>query len=902
MVSKFQNYKYLLLLFSLVLVISTVLYAKFIFGNSFYIYSDVGADVYNAYIPFIGFASDLLRDFTFYSFNIGIGDNIFKITQLFDIFNWPFFIIGKENFMFALVYIAILKHLLTAILFYKFLSMYKFDEDAKIIASLFYAFSAFIVIWGQHYHFASMVVYATLILWMFERWLQSGKFVGFVLSLSFMLMLSVYMTYKFTIFLIFYALFRYLYIYGYKNILSFIVKSSGLYILALLLASVVLLPTISNIFSSPRVSSGYFNINALFQLVPFFMEHFFSSILRFFSSDIVGVGSNFFGLKSIMYYYESPLLYSGLLTLMMIPFLFIYSSIKEKFIYISILFIFILFLYNEFFVSLMTGFNKDYEFRFTYLLSTVLLIGFAHVLTKKKTFNLKILGLITLIYISVILFSLFYGIDYFNWKLELLSYYIAISIVLFFIVYLLYFYFSQKYTTSKNWLYAIIVLEIIIISYPGVNSRGMIEKTVLVKKQNYFDSTMSAIEYIKANDNEKMYRILKNYKVHFNDALMQEFNGLDTYLSINNYSYIEIFKKNEISFIMNFLGFMKFDQSRIGLASLLGTKYFLSKRELNEDYLQFKEKVEDIWIYENRYYVPFGYIKNNYISEDVFSKLNKLNKDTILAKTLVSSSSEISTNLPVFELDEASVLSNYQRADYIYKSFININILEDRLPLYGRFEAINSDPMIITKLEEKWYNDLRVIITIDSEYACGGQIFWKNSTNSYSEGKSKRFQVLKGKHEYIIELGNQKVDGLRIDPVNKKSIFSISDLQLNYLNSEKVDISKIYKPFETLQKNNFNIKTFSDDYITGSISMTEKGYLVFQIPYEKNWKILVNGEYYSGEKVDTGLIGIYLEEGKYNIELKYEPKWFKLGMILSVSGVLILIMLIYYMRIYKKNS
>ena len=72
----------------LISIISLFLYFRFIFGSSIYAYHDVGADTYYAYIPFIGFASDLIRDFKLYSFNIGLGDNIFKISQLFDIFHF----------------------------------------------------------------------------------------------------------------------------------------------------------------------------------------------------------------------------------------------------------------------------------------------------------------------------------------------------------------------------------------------------------------------------------------------------------------------------------------------------------------------------------------------------------------------------------------------------------------------------------------------------------------------------------------------------------------------------------------------------------------------------------------------------------------------------------------------
>ena len=72
--------------------------------------------------------------------------------------------------------------------------MYKFDNDAKLIASLYFSFCGFMVVWGQHYHFASAVVLSIFVLWMFERWLQDKKYLGFTASLSLLMALDIYAT------------------------------------------------------------------------------------------------------------------------------------------------------------------------------------------------------------------------------------------------------------------------------------------------------------------------------------------------------------------------------------------------------------------------------------------------------------------------------------------------------------------------------------------------------------------------------------------------------------------------------------------------------------------------------------------------------------------------------------
>ena len=80
------------------------------------------------------------------------------------------------------------------------------------------------------------------------------------------------------------------------------------------------------------------------------------------------------------------------------------------------------------------------------------------------------------------------------------------------------------------------------------------------------------------------------------------------------------------------------------------------------------------------------------------------------------------------------------------------------------------------------------------------------------------------------------------------------------------------------------------------MDMKENGYLVFQIPYEKNWHITANGKELETQLVDTGLIGVYLEKGSYDMELKYKPKWLKEGIYISLFGLFIFILLIFYSK------
>ena len=107
---------------------------------------------------------------------------------------------------------------------------------------------------------------------------------------------------------------------------------------------------------------------------------------------------------------------------------------------------------------------------------------------------------------------------------------------------------------------------------------------------------------------------------------------------------------------------------------------------------------------------------------------------------------------------------------------------------------------------------------------------------------------------------------------------------------------------DTLRKNSFEIKTFNQMDISGKITMNKPGYLFFTIPYDKGWKIYVNGKKYQLKKVNIGFSGIYLNPGNYDIELKYRPLYFEFDVFASLFGILIFLLLIYFLNFKKKNN
>lgn len=64
--------------------------------------------------------------------------------------------------------------------------------------------------------------------------------------------------------------------------------------------------------------------------------------------------------------------------------------------------------------------------------------------------------------------------------------------------------------------------------------------------------------------------------------------------------------------------------------------------------------------------------------------------------------------------------------------------------------------------------------------------------------------------------------------------------------------------------------------------------LVFSVPYDKGWSATVNGEPADVEKVNGGFCAVYVNKGSSDIEFTYTTPGAKLGLILTVSGTVLL--------------
>ena len=116
------------------------------------------------------------------------------------------------------------------------------------------------------------------------------------------------------------------------------------------------------------------------------------------------------------------------------------------------------------------------------------------------------------------------------------------------------------------------------------------------------------------------------------------------------------------------------------------------------------------------------------------------------------------------------------------------------------------------------------------------------------------------------------------------------------------DRAEYQKTYEKLAEHQLQVETFEDGHVKGTIDMPLGKTLFTSIPYDKGWKLTVDGkdaEYY---KFGGALIGIDLAPGTHEIELKYTPPGKKLGWLLTVLAILFLVLRAVLPPIFQKNK
>ncbi|MFZ4520736.1 MAG: YfhO family protein [Bacteroidales bacterium] len=627
-----------------------IIFSDFILGNKFYLFKDIGSDTINTFYPHFIYIRNYLRSegFPMWAFAQGMGQNI-QSGSINNPFYWIVYSGSAEAIAYRIIWMEIVKILLTGYFIYNFLKLLGLKPTVILLGTLLYCFSGLMIIGGGWYIFSTEACYLALLLWAFERLYQQNSWFLFPVAIALIAAVQPFNLFLYGLFFIFYFLMRYFTSDNPtgKEFFGFVMKLAGCTLLGLLISSFFFWSSLQMLLDSPRVG-GHSGLFDKLMATPVFSfgdhNHNMAVILRFFSNDLLGNGSGYHGWYN---YLEAPLVYIGLLPLLLMPQIFLLTSRRKAMVYALFFLILIIpavFPYFRYALWLFTGdYYRGYSLFVGLAFLFLTLFSVNEILGTKKI-NLFVLAG-TLVLLMILLYYPYQNGD------QLIDNSIQSTVRNFLIIYsvILGCYYFEGYKAILNLLLIILVfIELGTGNYTSLSKRTVLTKQEARQKTGYNDYTLEATAYLNSTD-KGFFRVNKDFTanpaVHtsFNDGKAQGFNGTMVYDSFNQKYYILFLEE------MGIITRGKETESRwaIGFANrpilqnLASTKYSITKGPVSR-YKMFKydsiAQFGDVKVLRNNLFLPLGFTYKQYILADSFSIVSAAKKDYILQQAFVTDS------------------------------------------------------------------------------------------------------------------------------------------------------------------------------------------------------------------------------------------------------------------------
>lgn len=640
------------LIAGLLVLLGFVVYGTFWTTDNVFLFKDIGSDTINVFYTTYYWNAKVWAEegiFPTWSFASGMGQDIMP-GSVGDPFLWLLYLMGKDAILEGIGYIEGLKVILSGLVFFAYLRTLKLEPLAAVTGGLIYAFSGFMMIGSGWYVFTIEGLYFALLLLGFERFLLQDKWLLFPVALMLVALLQPLDVYIMAILIGTYGTVRILEVNNldWGDLFKKYAQLIGLGVLALLMGSIFLMPTLNLMVNSPRVlgESSFFDTLQSESMFSFANTNLWETTkARLLSTNLLVDDS--FAFRGDKNYFEAPAIYCGLSMLLLLPQAFVHLSKLSRVLYGILLTVYLLPLCFPFLRYSFWLFSGDYFRIYSLFVVFILLyLGVKSIdaIRREGKVNWIALG------IGVVLsFGLLFSIS--NTELVQVNESSRQVLAMFLAVYTLVIaaWGMNAFRSMARIAFLVLVLvELVVVAKPTLNNRSIAKKSEFTtQKVGYNDYTMEAVQHIQSID-PSFHRIEKYYQsslaIHgsTNDAKVQGYMGSKSYNSFNQLNYVRflgaldvINEKDE-----NQTRWLQGVTSRQLLTTLASTRYILSKMGKDKPVgvgYQHIGDFGDVSVFQNQYFLPLGFTYDKFLSRTAFDRIKKDNvsKDIALLKAVV---------------------------------------------------------------------------------------------------------------------------------------------------------------------------------------------------------------------------------------------------------------------------
>lgn len=837
-----------------------LIYTIFPFGDS----TVMRMDLYHQYGPLFAELYDRVvhHQSFLYSWTSGGGSSF--LGNYFNYLSSPLsaliFLFDKEDISFAISFIVSIKCILSAATFTLYLKK-SLDKHNYISASfgVFYAFSAYFLAYYWNVMWLDGMILLPIIALGIEKIINEGKPLTYIASLSLLLYSSYYMGFMTCIFAVIYFLGYYVISlkpgevinpaltfkrkYSFKALynnkffnrgVKFAVSS----IAAAGICAAVLVPVFFILRSCSATSDTF----------PSTFESYFN-IFDFLTSHLAGLETTIRSSGNDVL----PNVYSGMLAVILIPLFIINKDIRlrEKTVYIVMLLFFLVSFNNNCFNFIWHAFHfpNDLPFRFSYMYSFLILVAGYKCIEKFKSISIKDICYVGMAWIFFICVAQKMATE----KMLESTIYISIAFI---IIWCGFLYLYRKGKIEKTLIGATAVVLVFSEVLIADTSSILITQDNSDYKANYKQYT-EAVSRIEEED-DGFYREELCYLETRMDPSYYGYNGMSVFSSMayENYSRLQY----SLGMFGNRINSYTYNTQTPVYNMMFSLKYLMhydNGSAPGETLFDYKFTTDDgnTDVYENKYFLPVSYCVNRNIEEweteegNPFDLQNNFFSLATGYSDVFKEVEFISTEFDGVSGDEVNGIGTYwftkdsEDSQYGYVDVTFTPVKDGNVYLYVTSPDIKS-----------------------LEVNCAD---YSTFTQSIDE-------------PYILDLGYRRAGEELTLSIDCGAVETTETYAEIYAYSVDEDI--LSDGWNKLNASSLQITSFSDTEIEGTVTASEDSYLYSSIPYDKGWKVLIDGE--EPETFETGdaLLTTVIKAGEHTVTYSYTPRGFYAGIIISAAG------------------
>lgn len=336
--------------------------------------------------------------------------------------------------------------------------------------------------------------------------------------------------------------------------------------------------------------------------------------------------------------------------------------------------------------------------------------------------------------------------------------------------------------------------------------------------------------------------------------------------------------------------YMLSNDNRAGLDYIYGVRYFLGDDKKHDrtgadDYagygFEYAGNIDGVNIYKNKYDVGLGFAYSKCIRRSEFEKLTPLEREQALLQAAVIPDADMS-RISIGELKAEDIKTDVKEVKFEITDTDGVEFDGSLL------KAVKEEASFSLKVEDAPAGQL--IVSFDNFIKGTGPVSdsfkfeCENERLKETADNEQTNQSIYNVRDYNLNMGcYEGYSGKIRVTLDSEGTYNLDRIRISSMNMELYDAYAKERSRQLME-----VESCDDTTVKGTVDLKDEGFLFISITKPDNWNAYVDGK--KADKIsgtNIAFMGIEVPAGKHSIELRYDNRVEKIGMMASFAGLII---------------